>query len=138
MLTYFKDGYNGYTVRVEPFPSNNNYLSLELQDMTTQDNHSVLFNPGQWSYSSYESFVSFSVDLDTVTNDQPQGAQFRAVITPGIKSGSEAVVYGEPVWHGSFQFFTSQSIDKVEYTNQIPLSSSFLSYTSSNDYIIYS
>jgi len=137
MQTYFKDGYNGYTLRVESFPSNRNYLSLQLQDMTTQANHAVLFNPGQWSYDSYESFVSFSVDLDTATSDQPTGAQFRATLTPGIKSGSEAVVYDEPVWHGSWQFFTSQSIDKTEYTNQIPLSQSYTSVTSSNSYIIY-
>lgn len=138
MLTYFKDGIQSYTIRVEQFPTNQNYLALNLQDMTTQDNYSLVLNPGSWSYSSYESFVSFSINLDTVTGDQPTGAQFRGVLTPGIKTGSEAVVYSEPVWHGSLQFFTSQSIDKVEYINQIPLSGSFLSYTSSNEYIIYS
>ena len=136
MLTYYKDRYNDYTIRTAAISSEATHLALTIQDMTTLENHGVMFNPGQWSYSEYESFVSFSVNLDTTTNDMPVGNEFRATLTPWVTGSG----YFEPVWDGSFQFFTSQSIDKPAYVNQIPVEDNgeypYKSHTSQNQYII--
>jgi hypothetical protein len=137
MLPYYKEMFNGYTIRVNQIPSGSDYLALRLQDMTTQADYGVLFNPGQWSYDEYESFVSFSVNLDTTTNQAPVGNQFRATLTPAyVPSGSEFVAYNDDVWHGTFQFFQSQSLDKPNYINQIPLAEQYVSNVTDNDYII--
>ena len=139
MLTYIKGKSNGYTLRTEQLPTGVEYLTLTLQDMTTQNNYSVSLSPGQWSYNTAESFVSFSVNLDSVTSNAPQGAEFRATLKPAtyICADTTLTVFDE-VWHGSIGFFVSQSVDKTQYTNQIPLSGSITSHTSSNSYIIYS
>lgn len=123
MLTYFKGGYNDYTIRVEPIPSGSTHLGLTIQDMTTQENYGLYFSPGQWSYSEYESFVSFSVDLDTTTFEEaPEGNEFRMTLYPAyFPSGSDTLTTLPEVWHGSIGFFVSQSEDKPSYVNQIPL-----------------
>jgi hypothetical protein len=135
MLTYFKGGFNNYEFRVEPIPSGSDYLSFRLQDMTTQINHSVLFNPGQWSYDAEESIVSFSVNLDTTTGNLPIGNELRGTLTPAfVPSGSQFIEFNDTVWRGSVQFFASQSEDKPAYVNQ---NDGFKSYDdSSNTYII--
>jgi hypothetical protein len=137
MLTYFKGGFNQYEFRVEPIPSGSDYLAFRLQDMTTQINHGVLLNPGQWSYDTQESIVSFSVNLDTTTGNAPIGNEMRGTLTPGYSVSSseeDTVIYNETVWRGSVQFFASQSEDKPAYVNQ---NDGFTSYDdSSNTYII--
>lgn len=137
MLTYIKGNNTEYTIRTEPIPSNANYIRLSLQNMGTNTNLTKLLGPTEWGYESYESFVSFSINLDTISSNAPAGTQWRAYLTPGVSSSGQPISYSDSVWHGSFQSFTSQSIDKTQYTNQIPLSGSIVSHTSSNDYIIY-
>ncbi len=136
MLTYYKGRYNDYMIRTQQIPSGSGFLRLELQDMLTQKNYGVLLNPGQWSYNECESFVSFSVNLDTTTSNAPEGSQFRATLTPAATSSTSPLTYLNDVWDGSFGFFASQSVDKTSYVNQIPLSGSTLSADSSNEYII--
>lgn len=142
MLTYFKGGNNDYTIRVEPIPSGSTHLGLTLQDMTTQKNYNVVFSPGEWSYSEYESFVSFSVDLDTTTEDEaPEGNEFRMTLFPGYYMSGSAVLTTYPrVWHGSIGFFVSQTEDKPSYVNQIPLpvegENPYKSEVSNNTFII--
>lgn len=142
MLTYFKGGYNDYTIRVEPIPSGSTHLGLTIQDMTTQQNYGAYFSPGQWSYSEYESFVSFSVDLDGTTFDEaPEGNEFRMYLFPAyFPSGSQVLTNLSPVWHGSIGFFVEQSENKPSYVNQIPLpvngESPYKSNSSNNSFII--
>jgi hypothetical protein len=136
MLTYYKGGFNDYMIRTAQIPCGSNYLALRLQDMLTQTDYGVLLNPGQWTYNQPESFVSFSVNLDTTTGNTPNASQFRATLVPAyVPSGSESVSYNDEVWNGSIQFFQSQSVDKTGYVNQIPLEGR-LSADSSNEYII--
>jgi hypothetical protein len=143
MLTYFKGDYNDYCIRVQPIPSGSTHLSLEIQDMTTLRNYGLFFSPGQWSYSEYESFVSFSVDLDVTTfSEAPQGNEFRMTLYPAaFPSGSVILApTSDYVWRGSIAFFVSQSEDKPNYVNQIPLPVNgeypIDSHTSTNRYII--
>lgn len=142
MLSYYKGDYNQYTIRVEPIPSGSTHLGLTIQDMTTQEDYGLYFSPGQWSYSEYESYVSFSVDLDTTTFDEaPEGNEFRMRLYPAyFQSGSQVITQLDDVWRGSIAFFVSQSEDKPSYVNQIPLPVNgeypFKSETSSNSFII--
>jgi hypothetical protein len=142
MLTYFRGGYNDYTIRVEPIPSGSTHLGLTLQDMTTQENYGLYMSPGQWSYSEYESFVSFSVDLDTTTQGESlTGNELRMTLYPAyFPSGSETLLNLAEVWHGSIAFFEGQTEKKTEYVNQIPIPESgvppYKSETSNNTFII--
>lgn len=123
MLTYFRGGYNDYTIRVESLPTQSTHLGLTLQDMTTQENYGLYMSPGQWSYSKYESFVSFSVDLDTTTQgESPTGNELRMTLFPAFfPSGSQFLQNLPEVWHGSIAFFDGQTENKPNYVNQIPL-----------------
>jgi len=142
MLSYYKGDYNQYTIRVEPIPSGSTHLGLTIQDMTTQEDYGLYFSPGQWSYSEYESYVSFSVDLDITTFDEaPEGNEFRMRLYPAyFQSGSQVITQLDDVWRGSIAFFVSQSEDKPSYVNQIPLPVNgeypFKSETSNNSFII--
>tara|TARA_R110000868_G_scaffold365584_2_gene628468 strand:+ start:98 stop:499 length:402 start_codon:yes stop_codon:yes gene_type:complete len=131
MLTYYNGRYNGYQFRVAPIPANATYLKCELQDMYLLEDNSFLMNPGQWSYDSYESIVSMSFQLTNAYTPQP-GSEYRMSLVPYV-SGSG---YLEPVWHGTLQIFTSQSVNKANYTNQIPLDDKFVSNVSENKYVI--
>lgn len=142
MLTYFRGGFNDYTIRVESIPSQSTHLGLTLQDMTTQENYGSYLNPGQWSYSKYESFVSFSVDLDTVTQGESiVGNELRMTLFPAFyPSGSQTLSNLPTVWHGSIGFFEGQTENKPNYVNQIPLPESgvppYISEVSDNTFII--
>jgi hypothetical protein len=133
MLSFYKGGYNQYTIRVEQIPSASKYLVVYTEDMTTQDTYSAVLSPNQWSYDAYESFVSFSYNLDIAQNP-PVGTQYRARLA-AWESGSGKPLDGDIIWHGSISVFQSQSIDKPAYTNQIPLSGS-ISHDTLNEYII--
>lgn len=110
--------------------------------MTTQENYGSYLNPGQWSYSKYESFVSFSVDLDTVTQGESiVGNELRMTLFPAFyPSGSQTLSNLPTVWHGSIGFFEGQTENKPNYVNQIPLPESgvppYISEVSDNTFII--
>ena len=73
------------------------------------------------TYESYESYVSFSLNISGVN----VGDEYRATL---INSGSL-----EPIWNGSFQIYASQSTDKSVYENQ---NKGYISHQSENRYII--
>ena len=144
MLTYFTNATNQYTLRVEPLPSGSEVLSIDLQDMTTlKDWPTINLSGSGWSYEEYESYVSFGVDFDAETNfETPVGNEFRMTIYPRYRpSGSQSLVVGDVVWRGSLAFFVSQSEDKPNYVNQIPLPETpgdypYISNDTINRYII--
>ena len=124
MLTYFTGGRNNYTIRVEPLPTGSEVLSIDLQDMTTLKDYPTINITGSgWGYESYESYVSFSVDFEVETDfEAPAGNEFRMTIYPRYRpSGSATLRVGDVVWRGSLAFFVSQSEDKPNYVNQIPI-----------------
>ena len=117
MLAYYQSGSNIYTIRTAPTGSTS--LTLYLQDMLTLKNTSSSISP--YTYNAYESMLSFTASLTASI-----GAEYRAYITSGDTN----------IWNGSIQVYTSQSIDKPNYTNQIPLEKEFKSRISTNEYII--
>jgi hypothetical protein len=120
MLTYFISGSNGFTVRTQPTASNE--YTMSLQDMTQLNNTTAsLINV---SYDGYESILTFTASIDNTII----GEEYRAKI---LNSGSV-----EPIWHGTIQVYSSQSVNKPEYVNQIPLDGNEVSHTSPNEYII--
>lgn len=142
MLTYFKGGVVDYCIRVEPIPTQSTHLGFEIVDMTTQEDYGFYLDPGEWSYNNYESFVSFSCDLDGATfGDAPKGNQFHLNLYPAyFQSGSIIITQLPSVYKGTIQFMESQSEDKPQYVNQIPLPENgihpYKSEDSTNTFII--
>jgi hypothetical protein len=118
MLSYIISGSNAFTIRTAPTGSSN--LTLHLQDMMTLRNQSSSISP--YTFNSYESMLSFTASIASAS----VGAEYRAYISDGTSS----------LWHGSIQVYTSQSVDKSGYKNQIPLEDIFISRLSTNEYII--
>jgi hypothetical protein len=121
MLTYYSSGSNIWTFRVQPTGSAN--LTLHMQDMTTQVNTSASLN---YSYDTYESKLSFTASQVPTLVSASVGTQYRAYISDTTCS----------IWHGSIQVFTSQSVDKPSYINQIPLENLYISNVSENEFVI--
>lgn len=120
MLAYYISASNGYTIRTQP-TSSNEFIIL-LQDMTQLTNLTASLVSA--SYDGYESILTFTASISgTVV-----GEEYRAKI---LNSGSD-----EPIWFGTIQVFTSQSVDKPQYVNQIPLDGNEVSHASTNEYII--
>jgi hypothetical protein len=95
-------------------------LVLKLEDMYTLEKFSSSISG--YSYDSSESILEFTASISSPY----VGAQYRATITNG----------GSEIWAGSISVFTSQSIDKPNYINQIPLEDVFVSNVTENEYII--
>lgn len=121
MLTYFSSGSNVWTFRVQPTGSS--ALTLHLQDMTTQVNTSASLN---YSYDAYESKLSFTASQVPTLVSASVGTQYRAYISDTTCS----------IWHGSVQVFTSQSVDKPSYVNQLPLENVYISNVTENEFVI--
>lgn len=124
MLTYFISASNDYTIRTDANTSTN--VILTLQNMITQQNFTASLV--SVSLDSYESILSFTASI----SGAKVGDEYRATIT---LSGSD-----EPIWNGSIQTFVSQSENKPEYVNQIPLPENgihpYKSEVSNNTFII--
>jgi hypothetical protein len=105
MLTYFISASNDYTIRTDANTSTN--VILNLQNMITQENFTASLTGV--SVESYESILSFTASISGAR----VGDEYRATI---VLSGSN-----EPIWNGAIQAFVSQSENKPEYVNQIPL-----------------
>jgi len=118
MLTYIISGSNQYQIRTKP--SGSNEWTMSLQDMTRLTNSTASLSGV--SYDGYESILGFTASISNAV----VGEEYRATI---INSGSGIV------WNGTINVFQSQSVDKTEYTNQIPLEG-MVSYESNNEYII--
>lgn len=125
MLSFYISQSNEYTIRVGGDASN--AVTLSLQNMITQEIQTASLTGV--SYSSYESILAFTASISGAV----VGDEYRAEI---LVSGSG----DESYWNGSIQVFTSQSENKPEYVNQIPLPENginpYPSHQSSNSYII--
>lgn len=122
MLTYYSSGSNVLTLRVQPTGSSN--LTLHLQDMITLTNTSKSLS--NYSYDAYESKLSFSASQVPTLVSASVASEYRAYISDTTCS----------IWHGSINVFTSQSLDKTNYVNQIPLEDVYISNVTDNEYII--
>ena len=122
MLTYYSSSNNVWTFRVQPTGSSN--LTMYLQDMTTLVDTSASIS--SYSYNAYQSELSFTGSLIPTLVSASVGTQYRAYINDTTCS----------IWHGSISVFTSQSVDKPNYVNQIPLENVYVSNVTDNEYII--
>lgn len=119
MITYYISGSNITDIRIKPKCSGS--LVLRLQNMSSlQNTTSSIVN---YEYDSYQSLLRFTASIASPNI----GDQYRAEI---INNGTDVV------WNGSVQVFASQSIDKPNYVNQIPLEDVYVSNLSDNEYII--
>ena len=122
MLTFISSGSNIWTFRVQPTGSSN--LTMYLQDMTTLQNYSASLS--NYTYDPYESELSFTGSQISTLVSASVGTQYRAYINDTTCS----------IWHGSVAVFTSQSVNKSSYVNQIPLENVYISNVTDNEYII--
>jgi hypothetical protein len=117
MLAYYISGSNLFKFRTEPTGSSN--LTLHLQNMFTLVNTSSSLT---YTFDSYEGLLQFTASIASAS----VGDEYRAHISDGTGS----------IWHGSLQVYTSQSIDKPNYINQIPADEQYISNVTDNEYII--
>ena len=117
MLAYYISGSNLFKFRTEPTGSSN--LTLHLQNMFTLVNTSSSLT---YTFDSYEGLLQFTASIASAS----VGDEYRAHISDGTGS----------IWHGSLQVYTSQSIDKPNYINQIPADNQYISNVTDNEYII--
>jgi hypothetical protein len=117
MLAYYISGSNLFKFRTEPTGSSN--LTLHLQNMFTLVNTSSSLT---YTFDSYEGLLQFTASIPSAS----VGEEYRAHISDGTGS----------IWHGSLQVYTSQSIDKPNYINQIPADEQYISNVTDNEYII--
>ena len=122
MLTYYSSSYNVFTFRVQPTGSSN--LTMHLQNMETLVNTSASIS--NYTYDPYESKLAFTGSQIPTLVSASVGEQYRAYISDTTCS----------IWHGSISVFTSQSVNKPTYVNQIPLQDVYVSNVTDNEYII--
>lgn len=118
MLPYYDNQQNAYTIRTEATSSGTAFFTMSLQNMTTQDNSFMQFS-GTTTYEPYESYISFTGSIPSAS----VGEEYRATLIGG----------SEPIWHGTFQVYASQSVDKDVYENK---NTQYVSHDSDNEYII--
>lgn len=119
MLAYYISQSNSYTIRTEITGSNE--FTMSLTDMMGLNTFTASMS--EVSYSAYESILAFTASISGAN----VGDEYRAVLYN--QSGSASM----DIWHGSWQVYASQSIDKSVYENQI---TQFVSHESENKYII--
>jgi hypothetical protein len=117
MLAYYISGSNLFSFRTEPIGSSN--LTLHLQNMYTLVNTSSSLS---YTFDTYEGLLQFTASIPSAS----VGDEYRAHINDGTSS----------IWHGSLQVYTSQSLDKPNYINQIPADEQYISNITDNQYII--
>lgn len=120
MLSYYISASNISTVRINQACSNAVGLMWETENLYTFQKTTASL--GNYTYDKYQSLLTFTASL----TNPIVGDEFRVKI---YDTGS---VY----WHGSVQVFTSQSVDKSEPNNQIPLEDIYISHETENEYII--
>ena len=119
MLTYYLPNTNTFTIRTENTSSAT--LQLKLENMYTLETSS--YSLSSYTFNPYENLLTF--DLQLISSSV--GSEYRAYITDLTSS----------IWHGSIQVYTSQSIDKPNYTNKIPLDNQYKSNVTQNRYTEY-
>ena len=107
MITYYISGSNIIDIRIKPKCSGS--LLWRLQNMSSLQNTSASIV--NYEYDKYQSLLTFTASVPSPNI----GDQYRAEIV---------------------QVFVSQSVDKVNYVNQIPLEDLYVSNLTDNEYII--
>jgi hypothetical protein len=119
MLSYYISQSNSYTIRTQVTGSNQ--FTMSLQDMMGLNTFTASMT--NVSYSAYESILAFTASIQSAS----VGSEYRAVLYN--QSGSASI----DIWNGSWQVYSSQSIDKSVYENQ---NTQYVSHDSENKYII--
>jgi hypothetical protein len=119
MLAYYISQSNSYSFRTEITGSNE--FTMSLTDMLGLNTFTASMT--EVSYSAYESILSFTASIESAS----VASEYRAVLYN--QSGSLSL----PIWHGSWQVYASESIDKSGYENQ---NTQYVSHESENRYII--
>lgn len=120
MLSYFGSGSNYFSIHTQPFISSSANLVLNLENMYTLTTQSFTISGSAFvSYDSYESILSFSLDLpNTITADE-----YRLELTNT----------GSVIYNGTLQVYASQSVNKTGYQNQ---NNQYKSKLTGNEFII--
>jgi hypothetical protein len=119
MLAYYVSASNFIVIRTQQIDNPNN-VTMSLENMYTLDNTTgSVLSP---SYNEYESLLMFTASIASASI----GDEYRARLSEGTSS----------LWNGSIQVYSSQSLDSVQYVNQIPNEERFISNMSDNKYII--
>jgi hypothetical protein len=118
MIRYYISASNITTLRIKQLCSSS--LNLEAENLFTYQKESSSLDV--YDYDDYHSILTFTASL----NEPKTGEQYRLVIKDGDKE----------VWNGSLEVFTSQSIDKANPANQIPLEEFYISNETDNEFII--
>ena len=121
MLAYYISQSNSYTIRTQDTSSNQ--YTMSLQDMYQLTNSTASLSGVQ--FTAYENLFAFTASISGAI----VGDEYRAIL---YSSGST-----EPIWNGSIQVYTSQSVDKADYEPQIPLEGGYVSNDSPNEYKQY-
>ena len=117
MQSYYLSGSNTNTFRIEQTTSPTFTMYYENMETLVDTTQSL-----SAEYTSSESLLKFTPTIPSAS----EGDNYRAWITNGN---------GDKIWYGTFQVFTSQSLDKSNYTNQ--LTDDYKSNVTENEYIIY-
>lgn len=121
MLSYYVSQSNYYTIRTQDTASNQ--FTMSLQDMYQLTNTTMSMS--NIEFTTYENLFAFTASISSSI----VGGEYRAKL---YSSGST-----EPIWHGSIQVYSSQSLDKSDYEAQIPLENQYISHESTNEYKQY-
>ena len=120
MLSYFGTGSNSFSIHTQTFTSSSASLVLNVQDMYLLTTQSFSITGSAFvSYDSYESILSFSLQLPTTS----VAYEYRLELTNT----------GSTIYNGTMQVYASQSVNKTEYVNQ---NTQYKSRLSGNEFII--
>lgn len=117
MLPYYISQSNNYAFRTQNTSSTE--FTMSLQDMYQLDNITASISGA--TFTAYENIFSASIVIPSAS----VGGEYRATL---LNLGSD-----EPIWHGTFQVYASQSVDKAVYQTK---NDQYISHNSDNDYII--
>ena len=129
MQSYYISSSNSLMVRTEDTASLSNgsgsyHFEYDLYDLTLHTTHSLTISG---SFNPYENVLQFTASvLDGIVE---VGSEYLTKIY--AVSGS----IRNEVFRGSLQVYSQQDIDKTQYQSQ-NTSGSYISHTSSNEYII--
>jgi hypothetical protein len=120
MLSYFGSGSNYFSIHTQPFASASANLVLSVEDMYLLTTQSFTISGSAFiSYDSYESILSFSLQLPTTS----VAYEYRLSLENT----------GSVIYNGTMQVYASQSVNKTEYVNQ---NTQYKSRLSGNEFII--
>lgn len=117
MLPYYISQSNDYAFRTQDTASAE--FTMSLQDMYQLNNLTASISGA--TFTPYENIFSASIIIPSAS----VGYEYRAQL---FSSGST-----DAIWHGTFQVYASQSIDKAIYETK---NDGYISHNSDNEYII--